>query len=173
MKTLISLIILICGFQAHADSVNWKVGSVRGTLQPLGNLVLEEAKAVLSCQYCNLGTCAGGPSKQTDLVTRLVSLANGQYQLLVNGGRHISRYPFKNLSSCGYYLILKGYDSQSGKAVSGEIALAQSRRQDPNPIWEDDHLAEALTMELTKRPLNLEIQKHGFADPEIYPVESN
>lgn len=173
MKKLISLVILFSGFQAQADFINWKVGPVQGTLQTLGDLVLEEAQAVLYCQYCNIGTCAGGPSKQTDLETRLTSVADGQYQLLVEGGRHVSGYPLKNLSGCGYYLTLKGHDRQSGMAVSGEIPLASSRRQDANPVWEDEQLADALTDGLTKSPLKLEIQTRGHADPEIYPVENN
>ncbi|GEM_PF-4347490 len=170
---IITLILLLIGFNAHADFVSWNVGPVSGTLQTLGDLTLEEAQVVQYCQYCNISTCAGGPSKQTNLKTRLAAVTQDQYQLLVSGGRHRSGYPMKKLSSCGYYLNLKGHDRQSGRVVKGQILLAHSRRLDPNPIWKNDQLAEALTVSLTENPLKLEIQKKGFTAPEIYPVESN
>lgn len=158
-KLIFSFLFLAISQTALADSVSWKMGPVQGLLETTTELDLTGARVLAYCHYCNVGTCAGGPTVETVLPTKLQRVASHQYQLSVGAGSHKSSFLFKTLKECGYLLEVQGVDVGSHKKVPGSFLLAVSSKRAANPIYMDEQINEALTEKMSSEPLKLEIAK--------------
>jgi hypothetical protein len=165
------LIILFSSSMSFAGAVHWAVGPVRGEIHTQGDLVLTSAEAVLTCHYCTVSTCAGGPTDEEVLNTRVAPTDPAHYGLSVASGTLNSWHLFGTLKACGYVLNLKGVDSRTQQKVSGSISLAGSYADSKDPVWDQDKLGESLTEKFTDKPLELIVRQLGLSEPRIFEVE--
>jgi hypothetical protein len=179
MKIAIFALLLLTN-TAFAESVRFKVGSISARIRAEEGLILSDAKAVISCYWCTVTTCAGGPEKAQELKTTLKAVETDSqgaqiYELRAEGGRVSGSKLFKNLRGCGYYIQLKGSEAQSARQVTGTVDV-KSNKVEPsgdisyvsgvlkslNPtikIWKDAEFANQASQLLNQKPIQVFIKK--------------